>query len=96
MTMPIKLKQRLSEPRALTPVTIRMPADVIDSLKQIAPLRGFSGYQALLKFYVGQGLRADEEKYIFSPEQQLLTALKKLGVDEDILRQAYEEVHMAG
>lgn len=37
-----------------------MPQDIIDSLKQIAPLRGFTGYQALLKSYVGDGLRADE------------------------------------
>lgn len=95
MTMPTNLKQRLNPNRELTPITIRMPADVVESLKQIAPLRGFSGYQALLKFYVGQGLRLDEEKYIFSQEQQLLTALKKRGVDEEILRQAYEEVHMA-
>lgn len=96
MTMPSKIKERLSQNRELTPVTIRLPNDVIESLKHIAPLRGFSGYQALLKYYVGQGLRVDEEKYIFSPEQQLLTALKKRGVDEEILRQAYEEVHMAG
>lgn len=96
MTMPTKIKERLKNNQMLTPITIRMPENVIDSLKQIAPLRGFSGYQALLKFYVGQGLREDEAKYIFSPEQQLLSALKKRGVDEEILRQAYEEIHMAG
>jgi hypothetical protein len=43
------------------PVTIRMPVDVVDDLKRVAPEKGMSGYQALIKFYVGQGLREDLE-----------------------------------
>ncbi len=45
----------------MTSVTLRMPDDVIDDLKRIAPLLGFSGYQSLLRTYVGQGLRKDLE-----------------------------------
>ena len=41
----LKLKTRLKKDRLLTSVTIRMPEDVIDDLKQIAPVLGFSGYQ---------------------------------------------------
>ncbi|MEW6111073.1 MAG: hypothetical protein AB1664_03005 [Thermodesulfobacteriota bacterium] len=40
---------------------MRMPLDVIEDLKKVAPLKGMSGYQALIKFYVGQGLRQDLE-----------------------------------
>ncbi len=35
---------------------IRIPDDVIEELKRIAPMLGFSGYQALIKSYIGQGL----------------------------------------
>ena len=39
-------------------VSIRIPADTLDSLKSVAAHKDM-GYQALIKFYVGQGLRAD-------------------------------------
>ena len=41
----------------MVPVSIRMPEDVIDDLKRIAPQLGFSGYQPLIRAYIGQGLR---------------------------------------
>ena len=40
-------------------VSIRMPEDVVEDLKQVAPLLGFTGYQPLMRAYIGQGLRAD-------------------------------------
>ena len=39
-----------------------MPEDVIDDLKRIAPVPDFSGYQPLIRAYVGQGLRNDLER----------------------------------
>ena len=57
-----KLKQRLKKKRPMTTVSIRFPEDVIDDLKQAAPLLGFSGYQPLIRAYVGQGLRVDLER----------------------------------
>jgi hypothetical protein len=57
-----KLTQRLQKDRPMTMVSIRFPDDVIEDLKCIAPLLGFSGYQALIKAYIGQGLRADLER----------------------------------
>jgi hypothetical protein len=47
--------------RRTTPITIRMPVDVLEDLKRVAPLKGMSGYQPLIKFYIGQGLREDLE-----------------------------------
>jgi hypothetical protein len=38
------LKQRLNRNRPMTTVTIRMPEDVVEELKKVAPLLGFSGY----------------------------------------------------
>jgi hypothetical protein len=53
------LKKRLQKDRAMVPVSIRMPEDVVEDLKKIAPQLGFSGYQPLIRAYVGQGLRQD-------------------------------------
>ena len=50
--IPDKLKTRLSMDRPMVSVTLRMPQEVVDSLKAIAPLKGMTGYQALLKAYV--------------------------------------------
>ncbi len=41
----------------MTTITIRMPEDVIENLKRVASLLGFSGYQTLGRAYIGQGLR---------------------------------------
>ena len=56
------LKKRLDKNRPMTTITIRIPEDVIDDLKRIAPLLGFSGYQPLVRAYIGQGLRTDLER----------------------------------
>lgn len=52
-----RLKKRLSKDRPSVMISMRMPEDVVEDLKALAPQLGFSGYQALIKFYVGQGLR---------------------------------------
>jgi len=73
-------------------VTLRMPEDVVDSLKTIAPHKGFSGYQALLKAYVGDGLRRDEATYLYGPAARLAEALKKRGVDPKLIDEAAREL----
>lgn len=45
-------------PRAMETVSIDIPKDAFESLKRVAANRDMS-YQALLKFYIGQGLRQD-------------------------------------
>ena len=52
------LKKRLNRNRPMTTITIRIPEDVIEDLKKVAPILGFSGYQPLIRAYIGQGLRA--------------------------------------
>jgi hypothetical protein len=49
----LKIKPRPSEN-----VSISMPKDTLDSLKKIAKNQDMS-LEALLKFYIGQGLRQD-------------------------------------
>jgi len=87
-----QLKTRLSKDRPMTTITLRMPVDVIDDLKRIAPLLGFSGYQALLKTYVGQGLRHDLERLDDDKVTALISNLKKRGVADDVINQALNDV----
>ena len=48
-------------PRTSTPVTLEMPVDTLASLEKVAASRDMS-VEALIKLYVGQGLRQDLAK----------------------------------
>ncbi len=85
------LKKRLDRDRPMTSVTLRMPDDVVDDLKRIAPLLGFSGYQPLLRTYVGQGLRKDLEQLEGDKVSALVSSLKRLGVSEEVIEEALAE-----
>jgi len=92
-----KLAQRLQKDRPMTMVSLRIPDDVIEDLKRIAPMLGFSGYQALIKAYIGQGLRLDMERLDGSVElSTLLESLRKKGVNEEIISAAMAEVQSSG
>ncbi|SJM89704.1 conserved hypothetical protein [Crenothrix polyspora] len=86
------IKNRLGKNRPMTSITLRIPVDVVESMKKIAPYKGFSGYQALLKAYISEGLRRDEAQFTFSKEAQLIAALKKRGVPDSIIEDAAREV----
>jgi len=92
-----KVVQRLQKNRPMTMVSIRIPNDVIEDLKRVAPMLGFSGYQALVKAYVGQGLRADLERLEGSVEVSvLIERLRKKGVKEEIISSAMAEAQTSG
>jgi len=61
------LKRRLQKDRPKTTISLNLPDDVIADLQRIAPLRGCSDYHALIRAYVGQGLRADLECFEGNP-----------------------------
>ncbi len=89
-----KLTKRLQKGRPLTMVSIRIPEDVVDDLKRVAPMLGFSGYQALIKAYIGQGLRADLERLEGGIEiPALIESLRKKGVEEEIISSALADAH---
>ncbi|HVL56439.1 MAG TPA: hypothetical protein VM491_08035 [Burkholderiaceae bacterium] len=68
-----------------------MPQNVIEDLKSVAPLKGFSGYQVLLRAYVGAGLREDLEQFEESAVERLIQRLRESGVPEETLRRAASE-----
>jgi hypothetical protein len=87
-----KITQRLQKDRPTTMVSIRIPDDVIEDLKRVAPMLGFTGYQSLIKAYVGQGLRTDLERLEGGVEiSALIDSLRKKGVKEEIISSAMAE-----
>lgn len=80
----------------MTSITIRIPEDVVIELKRIAPLLGYSGYQPLIRAYIGQGLRRDIEKVRGNPRlEELAETLRRHGVKEDIITSAIAEMRTA-
>lgn len=81
----------------MTTISLRIPEDVVEDLKRIAPLLGFSGYQPLMKAYVGQGLRVDLERLESQTANitQLVESLKRRGVTEEIITSALAETQGA-
>jgi len=77
----------------MTQISIRMPLDVIEDLKEVAEVMDFSGYQPLIRFYIGQGLRKDLEKIEAAQTTELVNSLKRHGLDDaqiqEILVEAY-------
>ena len=86
------LKQRLDKNRPMITVTLRIPEDVVEELKQLAPILGFSGYQPLIRAYIGQGMRADLEKLENNTVNALIASLKRHGVSDDVIHEALNEV----
>ncbi len=58
----MKKKMIPTKDRPTKPITIRMPLDVLEDLKRVAPTKDLPGYQSLIKFYIRQGLRLDLER----------------------------------
>ena len=85
------LKQRLDRNRPMSSVTIRIPEDVIEDLKRVAPLLSFSGYQPLIRAYIGQGLRVDLERFENDPLTALVASLKRRGVSDIVINEALSE-----
>lgn len=86
------LKGRLAKDRAVTSITLRIPVDVVDSLKAIAPRKGLSGYQTLLKAYISEGLRRDEAAFGAEKLERLALALKQRGVSAKVIAEALRDI----
>jgi hypothetical protein len=86
------LKKRLNKERSMTSITLRIPEDVVQDLKNIAPALGFSGYQPLIRAYIGQGLRQDLKKLESSNLKRFVDSLKKHGVKDTVISEAMAEI----
>ena len=90
-TVSERLKQRLSKSRKMITISMRVPEDVIEDLKEIAPALGFSGYQPLMRAYIGQGLRKSQAEMEHSQLQTLAESLRKQGVADKVISAAIAE-----
>ena len=90
-----RLKKRRVKDRPMTSITLRIPVDVVDSPKEIAPLKGFSGYQTLLKACISEGLRQHEARTTSSQTARLIDALKRRGVPHELQEAASRETSAA-
>lgn len=91
-----KLRERLHKDRPMTTISLRMPEDVIEDLKRVAPVLGFSGYQPLVRAYIGQGLRRDLEILDRQPSlERLVESLRRQGVAEEVIRSAISDLKTA-
>lgn len=80
----------------MTTISIRMPEDVLGDLRRVAPLLGFSGYQPLIRAYIGQGLRQDLERLEQNPGvAELVESLRRHGVTEDVISSAIADLKSA-
>jgi hypothetical protein len=82
------MQERLRKDRPMTVISLRMPEDVIEELKEIAPSLGFGGYQPLIRAYIGQGLRKDLARLESSQFQALTESLRKHGINDQIISAA--------
>lgn len=90
------LRARLRKTKPMTSITIRMPADVLRDLKRLAPLLGFSGYQPLIRAYIGQGLRRDLERVRKQPDlEHLVRSLRRHGVTDEVITSAIADLKTA-
>ena len=88
-----KLRARLQKNRPMTMISLRVPEDVLEDLKLVAPRLGFSGYQPLIRAYIGQGLRADLARLEEDTElMQLIESLRKHGVKDEVIASAMAEL----
>ena len=76
----------------MTSVTLRMPEDVLADLKRLAPVLGFSGYQPLIRAYVGQGMRHDLKRLEKDRVSALIDSLRRHGVGDDLISAALDDV----
>jgi hypothetical protein len=88
------MQARLRKNRPMTVISLRMPDDVVEELKEIAPALGFSGYQPLIRAYVGQGLRKDAARLENSQVLLLTESLRKQGVDDKVISAAIADAQL--
>lgn len=91
---PRYLERRRDPNRPMINITMRLPEDVIDDLKQIAPLVGFRGYQALIRAYIGQGLTRHVTEINQRSYPSVAAALQRRGWNEEDIAALLNEIQL--
>jgi len=91
MSMNERIQKRLRKDRPMVSISFRIPEDVIDDLKLLAPALGFSGYQPLIRAYIGQGLRKDLDRLENDQVKLVVESLRRQGIDDQVIADAIAE-----
>lgn len=86
------LKKRLEPERPAREVVLKIPEDVFDDLIKIAAKLGFSNSEALMRAYIGQGLRVDLERFDNNEISNLVESLRRHGVTDEIIASALSDL----
>ena len=85
----IAIRRQRNRPR--TTVEIRLPEDVVQDLKEMAPVFGIGSFQALIRAYISEGMRRDESTLNLPEVRNLLEGLKRGGVSDDVIAEKLAE-----
>jgi len=91
MNMSERIQKRLRKDRPMISISLRIPEDVVEDLKALAPVLGFSGYQPLIKTYIGLGLRRDLARLENDQVKLVVESLRRQGVDDHVIAEAIAE-----
>lgn len=80
---PAYIDARKNPDRPMTTISMRLPEDVIEELKRLAPMLGMNGYQPLIRFYIGKGMRESLAELHGSQWERLADVLHKRGMDDE-------------
>ncbi len=89
-----RLQSRRQKERPVTAISINVPTDVVEDLKEVATLRGFSRVEVLVRAYVGQGLREDLERLDDAPVLRLAESPRKQGLSEKSIADVLAEANL--
>ena len=83
-----RISKRMVKEPPMSLISMRLPQHMIDELKEIAAVKGFSGYQGLIRYYVSQGARKDIEEMDAPNLENVARSLKEHCVSKKVIDQA--------
>jgi DNA replication initiation complex subunit (GINS family) len=86
------LKKRLQKERPMREVVLNIPEDVYEDLSKIAAKLDFSNSEALMRAYIGQGLRVDLERFESKEISNLVESLRRHGIKDEIIASALSDL----
>jgi hypothetical protein len=76
-------------------ITFRLPVDLIDELKEITPMLGWSRYETVMRRYIARGLGEDLERLRGSQAASLTESLRRNGVGDEVIALAITEAELS-
>ena len=97
MKMTERIKRNMQPGKPMTLISLRLPDHVIEDLKEVAPSFGFSGYQALIRAYISNGLRKhlaerEAQRASDSTVEEFSQRLMAHGVPAEAIREVAAEM----